>query len=178
MNQKINMSKVDLVVQNGKIVSPRGILQGGIAIDYGKIVAIGKEPNLPSADRVLDARGLIILPGLLDGHSHTSLPPENSSSGTKAAAKGGITTILEMPGTQMGCFNPKQFIVKRDLYESTSHVDFCLHAGCASGYPSGNLTDMWKLGVTGVKFFVSNAGPNWPQTYDGEIIDRFHELAL
>jgi len=169
--------KVDLVVRNGKVVTPRGIVDGGVAIDSGVIVALAKEPHLPSGDKEVDVGGKVILPGLLDGHSHTTLPPEDSTSGTRAAAKGGFTTILEMPGTQMGGFNPDQYRRKRDLYEATSHVDFCIHAGAASGYPEGNLTEMWGLGATGAKFFVSSAGPNWPQTFDGEIIDRFRELA-
>ena len=168
---------VDLVIKDGKLVSPRGIIEGGVAIDDGIIVAVAKTPNLPDADNIIDAGGKVVLPGVLDGHAHTSLPPEDSRSGTRAAAKGGVTTILEMPGTQIGVFNPEGFKAKRDLYEATSYIDFCIHAGSASGYPDGNLTDMWGLGATGVKFFVSSAGPKWPQTFDGEIIERFKELA-
>lgn len=168
---------VDLVVKNGKLVSPRRIVEGGLAIDNGVIVAIAKTLNLPDADVVIDVEGRPILPGVLDGHTHTSLPPEDSSTGTRAAARGGITTILEMPGTKIGCFNSQEYDMKRELYEEKSYVDFSLHAGCASGYPEGNLTRMWNMGATGVKFFVSSAGPNWPQTFDGEIIECFRELA-
>ena len=82
-----------------------------------------------------------------------------------------------MPGTQIGGFNPGEVEHKRGTYEATAYVDFCIHAGCASGYPEGNLTAIWKSGATGVKFFVSSAGPSWPQTFDGEIIDRFREIA-
>ena len=168
---------VDLVVKNGKLVSSSGIITGGVAIDNGVIVSIGMSPHLPKGDRVIDVKGKVILPGLLDGHSHTTLPPEDSASGTRAAAKGGFTTILEMPGTQIGGFNPLEVAQKRDMYEATAYVDFGIHAGCASGYPDGNLTEIWKLGTTGVKFFVSSAGPSWPQTFDGEIIDRLREIA-
>jgi len=168
---------VDLVVKHGRLVSPRGILEGGVAVDGGVIVALAKTPNLPDADEVVDARGRFILPGILDGHAHTTLSPEDSRSGTKAAAKGGFTTILEMPGTQMGCFDSGEFKKKRDMYRSTSYVDFSIHAGCASGYPEGTLTEMWGMGATGVKFFVSSAGPKWPQTFDGEIFERFKELS-
>ncbi|UCD44117.1 MAG: amidohydrolase family protein, partial [Candidatus Bathyarchaeota archaeon] len=168
---------VDLVIKNAKLVSPRGVVEGGLAIEGGVIVSLGRTPNLPSADEVVDAGGKVVLPGVLDGHAHTTLPPEDSVSGTRAAAKGGFTTIFEMPGTQMGCFNPGEFEEKRDLYEATSHVDFSIHAGCASGYPDGNLTSMWEMGATGAKFFVSSAGPKWPQTFDGEIIERFKELS-
>jgi dihydroorotase-like cyclic amidohydrolase len=60
--------------------------------------------------------------------------------------------------------------------EGGAYVDFCIHAGCASGYP-GELTKMWAAGATGAKFFISSAGPKWPQTFDGEVIERFKEIA-
>jgi dihydroorotase (multifunctional complex type) len=168
---------VDLVIKNAKIVSPRGFQEGGVAVDDGVIVAISKEPNLPKADEVVDVKGRYLLPGILDGHAHTCLLPETPSSGTKAAIKGGVTTLLEMPGTQMGCFDPQEYEAKLRLFTEKSHIDFCIHSGCASGYPKGNLTSMWGMGSTGVKFFVSNAGPKWPQTFDGEILDRFSEIS-
>jgi dihydroorotase/allantoinase len=169
--------KVDLVVKNARIVSPRGIVEGGLAVEGGVVVAVAKDSHLPEGDRVIDAGGKYILPGVLDGHAHTYLPPETPSTGTRAAAKGGITTLLEMPGTQMGCFSPAEFEKKRDLFKTTSHVDFCIHAGCASGYPEGNLTSIYGQGATGFKFFISSAGPKWPQTFDGEVLDRLAEIA-
>lgn len=167
---------VDLVVKNARLVSPRGIAEAGIAVKDGKIVAIARDIHLPAADKVIDAEGKHVFPGLLDGHAHTFLPPETPASGMRAAAKGGITTMLEMPGTQFGCFDAENFKLKRRNMEENSYVDFCIHAGCASGYP-GELTKMHKLGSTGSKFFISSAGPKWPQTFDGEVIERFKEIA-
>jgi dihydroorotase-like cyclic amidohydrolase len=168
---------VDLVVKNARLVSPRGVVEAGVAVDGGIVVAVARDAHLPEADRVIDAGGKHVLPGLLDGHSHTFLPPETPATGTRAAAKGGVTTMLEMPGTQMGCFNLEQFKEKRRIMEEAAHVDFCVHAGCASGFPDGTLTEMWGAGATGAKFFISSSGPRWPQTFDGEVIDRFRELA-
>ncbi|HIH89189.1 TPA: amidohydrolase family protein [Candidatus Bathyarchaeota archaeon] len=168
---------VDLVISNAKLVTPRGIVEGGIAIDGGVIVAVAKDPHLPRADSVIDAKGRPVLPGLLDGHPHTTSPPDTPLTGTRAAARGGFTTLLEMPGYQVPTFTPEQFDEKRRIYERDSYVDFALHGACASGYPRGSLTGMWKLGATGIKFFVSDPGPGWPQTFDGEIIEGFKELA-
>lgn len=168
---------VDLVVKSSRLVSSSGVLDAGVAVKDGVVVAIARDEHLPKADRVIDARGNYVLPGLLDGHAHTFLPPEDAETGTKAAAKGGVTTMLEMPGTQMGCFDIGQYMEKKAIMEKEAHVDFCIHAGCAAGYPEGTLTEMWEAGATGAKFFISNAGPNWPQTYDGYVIDRFKELA-
>ena len=165
-----------MVVKNARLVSPRGIIEAGVAVKDGKIAMVARDINLPEADTVIDAGGKHVLPGLLDGHAHTFLPPETTATGMKAAAKGGITTMLEMPGTQFGCFTAEEFKIKRETMEKGSYVDFCIHAGCASGHP-GELTKMHKLGSTGAKFFISSAGPKWPQTFDGEIIERFKEIA-
>jgi len=167
---------VDMVIKNARLVSPRGITEAGVAVKDGKIAAVARDIHLPKAENVIDAKGNYVLPGLLDGHAHTFLPPETPATGMKAAAKGGVTTMLEMPGTQFGCFNADEFKLKRKTMEESSYVDFCIHAGCASGYP-GELTKMHKLGSTGAKFFISSAGPKWPQTFDGEILERFKEIA-
>ena len=169
--------KVDLVVKNGLLVTPRGTVEGGVAIDDGVIVTVAKSPHLPKADRVIDARGKPVLPGLIDGHPHTTSPPDNPATGTRAAARGGFTTLLEMPGHQVPTFSPEQFTEKRELYERSAFVDFSLHGACAAGYPAGSLAGMWRLGATGIKFFVSDPGPGWPQTFDGDIIQGFKELA-
>ena len=167
----------DLVVKNSKLVSPSGILDAGVAVKDGVVVAVGRDTHLPKSDNVIDAKGNYVLPGLLDGHAHTFLPPETAETGTKAAAKGGVTTMLEMPGTQMGCFDAEQYREKKAIMEKDAYVDFCIHAGCAAGYPDDTLTEMWDAGATGAKFFISSAGPGWPQTFDGYVIDRFKELA-
>ncbi len=167
---------VDMVIKNARLVSPRGITEAGVAVHDGKIVAVARDIHLPTATKIIDAKRNYVLPGLLDGHAHTFLPPETPATGMKAAAKGGVTTMLEMPGTQFGCFNDQEFKLKRKTMEESSYVDFCIHAGCASGYP-GELTKMHRLGSTGAKFFISSAGPKWPQTFDGEIIERFKEIA-
>jgi len=167
---------VDLVVKNAKLVSPRGIVEAGVAVKNGKVTSVDRDIHLPVGDMVIDAKGQYVLPGLLDGHAHTFLPPETPSTGTKAAVKGGITTMLEMPGTQFGCFNIDEFKLKRETMEKAAYADFCIHGGCASGYP-GELTNMWNAGATGAKFFISSAGPKWPQTFDGEVIERFKEIS-
>lgn len=168
--------RVDLVVKNAKLVSPRGITEAGVAVNNGKIVSVSRDINLPIGNVTIDAKGRYVLPGILDGHAHTFLPPETSSTGMKAAAKGGITTMLEMPGTQFGCFDVEEFNLKRKIMKKNSYIDFCIHAGCANGYP-GELTKMHGEGSTGSKFFISSAGPKWPQTFDGEVIERFKEIA-
>ncbi|MEM3421186.1 MAG: amidohydrolase family protein [Candidatus Hadarchaeum sp.] len=86
---------VDTAIKNCRIVGVDGTVAGGIAIDNGKIIAIAKDPNLPSADRYIDAKGRFVIPGVIDPHVHYSLYrpfEEDCKSETKAAVAGGITT--------------------------------------------------------------------------------------
>ena len=63
-------SLVDLVIKNGNLVTPSGILKAGVAIDNGKIVAIATNANLPAACSVIDASGRHVMPGAIDPHVH------------------------------------------------------------------------------------------------------------
>lgn len=65
---------VDLVIINGKIVSPIEIVSAGIAIDKEKIVAIAAPENLPPATQTIDAAGKYVLPGLID-HMYVLVTP-------------------------------------------------------------------------------------------------------
>lgn len=168
---------VDLVVKNAKLVTPRGIIDAGLIINDGIIMGITKDPHLPQADRVIDAHGKPVLPGLIDGHCHTTSPPDSPESSTRAGAKGGFTTLLDMPGYEVPTFNKKEHLLKKQGISGNCYLDYTMHGAAASGYPEGSLSDMWALGATGIKFFVSDPGPGWPQTFDGDILRGFKEIA-
>ncbi|MBD3172797.1 amidohydrolase family protein [Candidatus Bathyarchaeota archaeon] len=168
---------VDLVLKNCKLVTPRGITEAGIAIDKGKIVAVSRTPHLPNAEKTLDLNGDPVLPGVLDGHCHATSIPDTPASTTKAATHGGITTIHDMPGYEIPCFNLREYTEKQSVFKDNCYVDYTMHGACASGYPPKDLIEMWKNGATGIKFFVSDPGPGWPQTSDGEILNAFRNLA-
>ena len=107
MNQ-LKDDQVDLVVKNGQVVTPAGILEVGIAIDDGKIVAIATEPNLPKARKVIDAKGKYVMPGVVDPEAHpghTESLDLDADTETKAAVAGGVTTwgILNPARGWVGC---------------------------------------------------------------------------
>jgi dihydroorotase len=168
---------VDLVLKNAKLVTPRGIIEGGLIINDGIMVGITKDPHLPAADRVIDAHGKPVLPGPIDGHCHTTSPPDNPESSTRAGAKGGFTTLLDMPGYEVPTFNKEEYLQKKQRFSGNCYLDYTLHGAAASGYPAGSLSDIWAEGATGIKFFVSDPGPGWPQTFDGDILNGFRELS-
>lgn len=96
-------SSVDLAILNARILVGREIFDGGIAVDDGKIIAIGKQGNLPRASETIDAENGIIIPGLIDVHTHLRDLQldykEDFYSGTCSALAGGFTTVFDMPNT-------------------------------------------------------------------------------
>jgi dihydroorotase-like cyclic amidohydrolase len=90
--------RADLVVANGRIVTPAGIVDGGCAVRDGKFIAVGADEELPPSDERIDARGRLVLPGLVDPHVHLggAFPYEqNLVTECLSAAAGGVTTLLQ-----------------------------------------------------------------------------------
>jgi dihydropyrimidinase len=92
----------DLIIANGVVVSPEGQEKADVAIRGERIVAVGPGLNRPGeATRVVDASGRYVIPGGLDVHVHLELPfcgtvsSDDWSTGTRAAARGGVTTVID-----------------------------------------------------------------------------------
>jgi dihydroorotase (multifunctional complex type) len=92
---------VDTILNNVKILTDKGLITVGIAINRDRIVKIAKKTNLPQASRQIDLKGNVALPGLVDSHVHLRDQDmayrEDFTSGTMAAAAGGVTTVVDMP---------------------------------------------------------------------------------
>jgi allantoinase len=155
---------VDVVIKNGTLVLPSGLWEGSLIIDEGKIIGIMKSSE-PKADRVVDAAGRFILPGMVDMHVHLRDPGnperENFESGTRAAAAGGVTTVMDMPNTIPATVTVKAFEEKKAIVGKKSLVDFGLVAG-AGEVPEEELRGLANAGAVAFKSFM---------------IARFKELA-
>ena len=107
---------VDIVIKNGTLILPSGITEASIIIDEGKIIGIVKSGE-PQADKVINATKKIVLPGMVDMHVHLRDPGnperENFESGTRAAAAGGVTTVVDMPNTVPATVTVKAFDEKK-----------------------------------------------------------------
>jgi len=146
-----------LIIKGGKIVTPNGVFEAGIAIEAGRIVAVAKNSHLPKADKEIDASGKYIFPGAVDAHAHIYDPKfvyrEDFTTGTIAAAAGGVTTIIDMV-LQSPIDNPERVQEKIAIGENESLVDFSLHAGMMNQENHKWISDIAKLGVASFKAFM------------------------
>jgi dihydropyrimidinase len=85
-------ARVDVVVHGGLVVTPSSVTPAAIAIEDGRIVAVGNESMMPDAERAIDVKGRYVFPGLIDAHTH--IWSEGFGVTTQAAAYGGVTTTL------------------------------------------------------------------------------------
>lgn len=132
-----------------------------IGISEGKIVALAE--NLRgSARSEIDARDLVIFPGVIDAHVHFNEPGrtdwEGFATGSRAAAAGGTTTVFEMPlNAHPPTTDRESFELKRAAAEASSLVDFGLWGGLVPGNLSA-LEALRDCGVVGLKAFMCNSG--------------------
>lgn len=150
----------DLIIKNGKVVLNNGVVITDIAVENGKIKAIGS--NLGDADKIIDATNLIVTPGMIDAHVHISEPGrtewEGYETGTKAAAKGGVTSFLEMPLNQLPVTQDKNSLkLKFEAAKGKLKVDIAPY-GALTPSNLDDIADLDKEGVAGYKAFLSTCG--------------------
>jgi dihydropyrimidinase/dihydroorotase len=154
---------VDLVIRNGTVVSPRGRFHGGLAIQGGRIVAVGADGGLPPGHRVIDAGGRYVLPGLIDAHVHMASEEDasiaeglcaNMPRETEGALYGGVTTFGHFVGMRN---EPLQPNVRATIEHGNrwSHVDYFLHAIVSTEEHFDEQPALWALGVTSYKHFFN-----------------------
>ena len=148
--------KPDLAIINGLLVDSNGICPAVLSIRGGKIVGITQSlENTPQ--EVIDAKGLYILPGAIDGHVHMMDPGhtdrEDFTTGTRAAARGGVTTVIDHHRTEPPVFGAKELLGKKEYLKTRSIVDFGLLGGLSLTNP-GNLRGLWEAGALGFKGFT------------------------
>lgn len=149
--------KADLLVKNGKVVSPTSIVEANIFVKDGKIIGITDSSVCGEAKQIIDAVGLYVIPGVVDPHVHMMDPGyterEDFITGTRAAAYGGVTTVIEHHRTEPPVYSAKELGEKINYLSGRSVVDFSLMGG---GNPENidNLEAMWDKGVTSFKMFT------------------------
>lgn len=173
-------ARADLLIRNGFVVTPAGIFRGGVAIKDGVFVAVGTDEALPPGDQTIDAAGRHILPGLIDTHVHFREPglthKEDLSTGTGAAACGGVTTVLEMPNTVPPMSTVEAFRQKKALVEAKAYVDVGLF-GVVLQDNVEQLGALAEAGVAAFKLFMGETTGGIPAPDDGRMLEACAAIA-
>src|SRR4051812_11490551 len=148
----------DLIIHGGTLATPTGLVAADVGILDGRIEAIG---YLKNAAEVVDARGLHVLPGVIDSQVHFREPglthKEDIGSGSASAALGGVTTFFEMPNTQPSTTTAEALGWKVHRAKETSYTDFAFYVG-ASAENADQLGVLENLeGCAGVKCFLGSS---------------------
>ncbi|MCH1982590.1 dihydroorotase [Ruminococcus sp. OA3] len=146
---------MDILIKNGRIIDPDTKLdeKADLYIEDGKIADV--QPTIrKKAKKVIDARGCYVMPGLIDMHVHLRDPgqthKEDVETGSKAAAKGGFTTIVAMPNTKPVIDEPTRvsYVINKALQCSPIHV---LQTGAITkgqkGEELADLEGMIRVGI-------------------------------
>ena len=116
--------EVDLKLVGGRVVTGGGVLEAGVAVDGGTIVAVAHDDLLPPARRTIDVRGNHILPGIVDSEAHPGcyVPFEDDlEPESRAAACAGITTWgIQAPSTRLGTRPFKEYVQADDVVPFSS----------------------------------------------------------
>ncbi|MFE3607560.1 allantoinase AllB [Streptomyces goshikiensis] len=154
---------VELVLRSTRVITPGGTRAASVAVAAGKITAVlAHDAEVPAGARLEDFGDDVLLPGLVDTHVHVNDPGRTEWEGfwtaTRAAAAGGITTILDMPLNSLPPTTTVDHLrVKQDVARAKAHVD----VGFWGGALPDNVKDLRPLhdaGVYGFKCFLSPSG--------------------
>ncbi|MGW6236957.1 allantoinase AllB [Streptomyces sp. NPDC055094] len=171
------MSDVSLVLRSTRVITPEGTRAASIAVADGRIAGVlPYDAEVPPGARLEDVGGDVVLPGLVDTHVHVNDPGRTAWEGfwtaTRAAAAGGITTLLDMPLNSLPPTTTAAHLrTKREVARTKAHIDI----GFWGGAVPDNVKDLRPLhdaGVFGFKSFLSPSGVDEFPALDQEQLGR------
>ncbi|MFA7364060.1 MAG: allantoinase AllB [Aminobacteriaceae bacterium] len=171
------MAMFDLVIENGVVVNSQGTFEGKVAVRNGKIAALLANDVPVEANEVIDARGLMVLPGLMDAHvhcGHGTPERENFACVSRAAAAGGITTIVDMPLSDPSTVTVETLEGKKASAEGQVVVDYSLYSGIIPGHLD-DIESTFHAGAQTYKIFTCRCS-NYPMTYDGALLKGMRKV--
>lgn len=145
-----------ILIKGGKLVSPDSISQSDLLIEDEKITTAASYINVHGAE-IIDATGLLILPGAIDSHVHFRDPEDTSkedfSTGTSSALAGGVTTVMDMPNYR----NPSTttaaaYEAKRKIAAAKARCDYILRFGASET----NFAEAAQSGASQLKIFLTD----------------------
>jgi len=177
------MKPPDLIIRSRRVVTPEKIEPASVHIRDGVIAALGDWDELPPSQiSFVDAGDAVVMPGLVDSHVHVNEPGrarwEGFATATRAAAAGGITTIVDMPLNSIPPTTTRDGLAaKLAAASGQCFVD----AAFWGGVVPGNTTEIKRLldaGVRGFKCFLIDSGVDeFPHVAEADLLEAMPELA-
>ena len=161
---------IDVIIENGLLVTHEKVIKNDIAIKNGKIFKIGNLKNTKAKERI-DAKNLHILPGVFDTQVHFREPgktkKEDLKTGSLAAVAGGVTTVFDMPNNKPSITTSKLFKNKLKRAKNRMYSNYAFYFGAEKN----NIKEINKVekldGCCGIKVFVgSSTGTLLVSNYD------------
>ncbi|MFO8061132.1 MAG: allantoinase AllB [Bacillota bacterium] len=161
--------KADRLFRGGTVVDPRGQVRADVAVRDGRIVAL--TDGIPiSAHETVDVSGKYLLPGIIDTHVHIRYPGyekrEDFASGTRAAAAGGVTTILEHPISVPAVSSADILRRRWEMCRDQAYVDYAFF-GAAGEDNIDQIAGLAEAGVVAFKTFLHQAPPGREREFEG-----------
>ncbi len=187
------MERLDTKLVNGKLATSEGVMDADLGIGGGRIVAIGSQGSLPDADDVIDITGRVVLPGGIDTHVHSGDPGADQMFGaamgaealkgwdgfadtTRAAALGGVTTVVDMPFQLPTTTDAETFDAKLSSIGPRAFVDFAMWVTCKPEDLSGILP-LKEKGAVGYKLVMQQSVAEFmPYHHDGALCEALQEI--
>jgi allantoinase len=177
------MSTLDLVIRARRVVTSAGEVARAVGVRDGRIAAIAPyDSELEGADQLVLGHDELLMPGLVDSHVHVNDPGrtewEGFTTATRAAAAGGVTTIIDMP---LNSIPPTCDVPALDLKRKTAQSQAYVDVGFWGGAIPGNepeLRPLHEAGVFGFKCFLLHSGVDeFPPLAPDELEPVMREIA-
>ena len=174
------MDRLDLIIRSTRVVTPETTRPASVRIRGGIIVALGEWDDV--SEQVIDAGDAVVMAGLVDAHVHINEPGrtewEGFTTATKAAAAGGVTTLVDMPlnsippTTTLDGFNEKLAAAKGQCW-----IDTAFWGGVIPNN-THELKPLLDAGVRGFKCFLVHSGVDeFPHVTEENLLEAMPELA-
>ncbi|MFH1413804.1 MAG: dihydroorotase [Candidatus Omnitrophota bacterium] len=143
-----------LLIKNGRVVNPANNIDEvcDVLLENGKVSKVAKKINVSLA-QVIDAKDKIVMPGIVDMHVHLREPgredKETVSTGTRAALKGGVTSVLAMPNTMPAIDSLENLQLLKGIIKRTAHANVFIAGAITQGRSGRELVDISRLKKNG-----------------------------
>jgi dihydropyrimidinase len=153
-----------MLIRGGRVVTATGERDADVLVRDGTIAEV--RPGIAASEDVIDATGLLVLPGVVDPHTHllldtgTARTADDFDSGSLSAAAGGVTTFLDFAPQLPGQRFAQALQSRLDLIEGRSYIDYAIHLNIAHLPPGWerDLAALVEAGVTSAKIYTTYRG--------------------